>query len=87
MVLALHYDVWMIIWRLPYPFSSPQDLFSAAFEVGLLRIIFDQLCCRIHAGGTLNGWDSKNPGMVVKLTLILTIFEVGAFIHYAPVNP
>ncbi len=76
MVLALHYDVGRP-WRLPYPIFVSQGTSSLLFEVGLcvflyLTVLFIEFT---PAAFEWLGF-KKIRAVVVKLTLILTVFGV-----------
>ncbi|MCK5101086.1 MAG: hypothetical protein KAR45_23450 [Desulfobacteraceae bacterium] len=75
-VLALHYDVGRP-WRLPYPVFYSQGTSSLLFEVGLcvflyLTVLFVEFT---PAAFEWLGF-KKIRGIIVKLTLLLTIFGV-----------
>ncbi|CAB5079346.1 Integral membrane protein DVU_0534 [Olavius algarvensis associated proteobacterium Delta 3] len=75
-VLALHYDVGRP-WRLPYPFIVQQGTSSVLFEVGACVALYLTVLF-IEWSPTAMEWLGlkKIRGIVIKLTLLLTIFGV-----------
>ncbi len=75
-VLALHYDVGRF-WRLPYPIFVSQGTTSVLFEVGLCVFLYLTVLFLEFSPAALEwlGW-KKVRALVVKLTLVLTIFGV-----------
>ena len=75
-VLALNYDVGRP-WRLPYPFIMRQGTTSVLFEVGAcvmlyLTVLFLEFCPAAMEWLGLK----KIRGLLIKLTMLLTIFGV-----------
>ncbi len=75
-VLALHYDVGRP-WRLPYPIFIQQGTTSVLFEVGLCVFLYLNVLLIEYSPAALE-WLGLNRvrKIVVKLTLVLTIFGV-----------
>jgi len=75
-VLALHYDVGRP-WRLPYPFIVQQGTSSVLFEVGACVALYLTVLF-IEWSPTAMEWLGlkKIRAVVIKLTLLLTIFGV-----------
>lgn len=75
-VLALHYDVGRP-WRLPYPIFWSQGTSSLLFEVGLCVFLYLSVLFIEFTPAALEwvGWKWIRS-IVVKLTLVLTIFGV-----------
>jgi len=75
-VLALHYDVGRP-WRLPYPFIVQQGTSSVLFEVGACVALYLTVLF-IEWSPTAMEWLGlkKIRGIVIRLTLLLTIFGV-----------
>lgn len=75
-VLALHYDVGRP-WRLPYPIFVSQGTTSLLFEVGLCVFLYLTVLFIEYTPAALEwlGW-RRARDLVVRLTLLLTIFGV-----------
>jgi len=75
-VLALHYDVGRF-WRLPYPFLVQQGTTSLLFEVGACVALYLSVLFIEFTPAPLEWLGFKRArNLVVKLTLLLTIFGV-----------
>jgi Ni/Fe-hydrogenase subunit HybB-like protein len=75
-VLALHYDVGRF-WRLPYPFIVQQGTTSLLFEVGACVALYLMVLFVEFTTAPLEWLGFKRArNLVVKLTLLLTIFGV-----------
>ncbi len=75
-VLALHYDVGRP-WRLPYPFIVQQGTTSLLFEVGACVALYLTVLFIEFTPAPLEWLGFKRArGIVVKLTILLTIFGV-----------
>ena len=75
-VLALHYDVGQP-WRLPYPIFVSQGTSSLLFEVGLCVFLYLTVLAIEYSPAAMEWLGFKRlRAVVVKLTLILTIFGV-----------
>jgi Ni/Fe-hydrogenase subunit HybB-like protein len=75
-VLALHYDVGRP-WRLPYPFIVQQGTTSLLFEVGACVALYLTVLFIEFTPAPLEWLGFKKArALVVKLTIILTIFGV-----------
>ena len=75
-VLALHYDVGRP-WRLPYPFIVQQGTTSLLFEVGACVALYLTVLFIEFTPAPLEWLGFKRArGIVVKLTMLLTIFGV-----------
>ena len=75
-VLALHYDVGRP-WRLPYPFIVQQGTTSVLFEVGACVALYLTVLFIEFTPAPLEWLGLKRArSLVVKLTMILTIFGV-----------
>ncbi len=75
-VLALHYDVGRP-WRLPYPLFFSQGTSSLLFEVALCVFLYLTVLFIEYSPAALEwlGWSTVRK-LVVRLTLVLTIFGV-----------
>jgi Ni/Fe-hydrogenase subunit HybB-like protein len=75
-VFALHYDVGRP-WRLPYPIFVSQGTTSLLFEVGLCVFLYLTVLFIEYTPAALEwlGW-RRARNIVVRLTLVLTIFGV-----------
>jgi Ni/Fe-hydrogenase subunit HybB-like protein len=75
-VLALHYDVGRP-WRLPYPIFFSQGTSSLLFEVALCVFLYLTVLFIEYSPAAMEwlGW-RRLRNVVVKLTLVLTIFGV-----------
>mgnify|MGYP001813765296 FL=1 len=75
-VLALHYDVGRP-WRLPYPIFFSQGTSSLLFEVALCVFLYLTVLFIEYSPAAMEwlGW-RRLRSVVVKLTLVLTIFGV-----------
>ena len=75
-VLALHYDVGRP-WRLPYPFIIRQGTTSVLFEVGACVALYLTVLFVEFVPAALEWLGLKKiRGLIIKLTLLLTIFGV-----------
>jgi Ni/Fe-hydrogenase subunit HybB-like protein len=75
-VLALHYDVGRF-WRLPYPFIIQQGTTSLLFEVGACVALYLMVLFVEFTPAPLEWLGFKRArNLVVKLTLVLTVFGV-----------
>ena len=75
-VLALHYDVGRP-WRLPYPIFYQQGTTSLLFEVGLCVFLYLTVLFIEYTPAVLEWLGMKRVrNLVVKLTLVLTVFGV-----------
>lgn len=75
-VLALHYDVGRP-WRLPYPIFISQGTTSLLFEVALCVFLYLSVLFIEYSPAALEWLGLKKiRSMIVKLTLVLTIFGV-----------
>ncbi len=75
-VLALHYDVGRP-WRLPYPIFFSQGTTSLLFEVGLCVFLYLTVLFVEYSPAALEWLGLKTiRNLVVRLTLVLTIFGV-----------
>ena len=75
-VLALHYDVGRP-WRLPYPFIVQQGTTSLLFEVGACVALYLTVLFIEFTPAPLEWLGFKRArGIVIKLTMLLTIFGV-----------
>jgi len=75
-VLALHYDVGRP-WRLPYPFIVQQGTTSLLFEVGACVALYLMVLFVEFTTAPLEWLGFKRArNLVVKLTLLLTVFGV-----------
>ena len=75
-VLALHYDVGRP-WRLPYPIFVQQGTTSLLFEVGLCVFLYLTVLFIEYTPAALEWLGFKKiRNVVVKLTMVLTIFGV-----------
>lgn len=75
-VLALHYDVGRP-WRLPYPFIMQQGTTSLLFEVGACVALYLTVLLIEFSPAPMEWLGLKRArGLVVKLTITLTIFGV-----------
>lgn len=75
-VLALHYDVGRP-WRLPYPFIMRQGTTSVLFEVGACVALYLTVLFVEFFPAALEWLGLKKVrGLIIKLTLLLTIFGV-----------
>ena len=75
-VLALHYDVGRP-WRLPYPFLVSQGTTSLLFEVAACVALYLTVLFIEFSPAAMEWLGLKRArGLVVKLTLLLTIFGV-----------
>jgi len=75
-VFALHYDVGRP-WRLPYPIFWSQGTTSLLFEVGLCVFLYLTVLFIEYTPAALEWLGfSKARNLVVRLTLVLTIFGV-----------
>ena len=75
-VLALHYDVGRP-WRLPYPFIIRQGTTSVLFEVGACVALYLTVLFVEFFPAALEWLGLKKVrGLIIKLTLLLTIFGV-----------
>jgi Ni/Fe-hydrogenase subunit HybB-like protein len=75
-VLALHYDVGRP-WRLPYPFIVQQGTTSLLFEVGACVALYLMVLFIEFTPAPLEWLGFKHArNLVVKLTLLLTVFGV-----------
>ena len=75
-VLALHYDVGRP-WRLPYPVFYSQGTSSLLFEVGLCVFLYLTVVFVEFTPAAIEWLGFKKiRGIIVKLTLLLTIFGV-----------
>ncbi|MCP4369958.1 MAG: Ni/Fe-hydrogenase cytochrome b subunit [Deltaproteobacteria bacterium] len=75
-VLALHYDVgrW---WRLPYPIFYSQGTTSLLFEVALCVFLYLSVLFVEYSPAALEWLGfKKTRNLIVRLTLVLTIFGV-----------
>ena len=75
-VLALHYDVGRP-WRLPYPIFLSQGTTSLLFEVGLCVFLYLTVLFIEYSPAALE-WLGLNKlrNLIVRLTLVLTVFGV-----------
>ena len=75
-VLALHYDVGRP-WRLPYPIFYSQGTTSLLFEVGLCVFLYLSVLFVEYSPAALEWLGfKKTRNLIVRLTLVLTIFGV-----------
>jgi Ni/Fe-hydrogenase subunit HybB-like protein len=75
-VLALHYDVGRP-WRLPYPIFLSQGTTSLLFEVGLCVFLYLSVLFIEYSPAALEWLGLKKiRDLIVRLTLVLTIFGV-----------
>ena len=75
-VLALHYDVGRP-WRLPYPIFYSQGTTSLLFEVGLCVFLYLSVLFIEYSPAALEWLGfKKTRNLIVRLTLVLTIFGV-----------
>ncbi len=75
-VFALHYDVGRP-WRLPYPFIVQQGTTSLLFEVGACVALYLTVLFIEYSPAALEWLGFKRArNIIVKLTLVLTIFGV-----------
>ncbi len=75
-VLALHYDVGRP-WRLPYPVFISQGTTSLLFEVGLCVFLYLSVLFIEYSPAALEWLGLKKiRNLIVRLTLVLTIFGV-----------
>ena len=75
-VLALHYDVGRP-WRLPYPIFLSQGTTSLLFEVGLCVFLYLSVLFIEYSPAALEWLGMKKiRNLIVRLTLVLTIFGV-----------
>ncbi len=75
-VIALHYDVGQP-WRLPYPFIIQQGTTSVLFEVAACVALYLTVLFIEYSPAALEWLGLKRArNLVVKLTLVLTIFGV-----------
>jgi len=75
-VLALHYDVGRF-WRLPYPFIMQQGTTSLLFEVAACVALYLTVLFIEFSPAALEWLGAKRArNIVMKLTLVLTIFGV-----------
>ncbi len=75
-VLALHYDVGRP-WRLPYPIFLSQGTTSLLFEVGLCVFLYLSVLFVEYSPAALEWLGMKKiRNLIVRLTLVLTIFGV-----------
>ena len=75
-VLALHYDVGRP-WRLPYPIFYSQGTTSLLFEVGLCVFLYLSVLFVEYSPAALEWLGfKKTRNLIMRLTLVLTIFGV-----------
>jgi Ni/Fe-hydrogenase subunit HybB-like protein len=75
-VLALHYDVGRP-WRLPYPIFYSQGTTSLLFEVGLCVFLYLSVLFVEYSPAALEWLGfKKTRNLIVRMTLVLTIFGV-----------